>query len=82
MPAFRVLNGQSYDVPVLVAARLLKPLGNAPQNSATYSATAALLEQVKDRTWLSKTTNALNQNWQSQNAAKRKQSVDWVARRP
>jgi len=62
LPALRMLNAQSYDVPVLVAARLPKPLGNAPPNSVKYFATAALSEQVKDRTWLSKSTNALNQH--------------------
>jgi hypothetical protein len=30
-----------------------------------------LLEQVQDRTWLAKVTNALNQHWQKRNAAKK-----------
>jgi hypothetical protein len=54
----------------LVAARLLKPLGNPPANSMKYFATLELLEQVKDKTWLAKVTNALNQYWQKKNAAK------------
>jgi hypothetical protein len=48
-------------LPILVAAHLLKPLGNPPANSVKYFATLELLEQVKDRTWLAKVTNALNQ---------------------
>jgi hypothetical protein len=67
-----VLNCQPHDVPVLVAARLLKPLGNPPQNSVKFFATLELLEQVKDRAWLAKVTNALNQHWQHKNAAKKK----------
>ena len=67
-----VLNCQPHDVPVLVAARLLKPLGNPPANSVKFYATLELLEQIKDRTWLAKVTNALNQHWQHKNAAKRK----------
>ncbi len=31
-----VLNCQPHDVPILVAARLLKPLGNPPPNSVKY----------------------------------------------
>jgi hypothetical protein len=44
-----VLNCQAHDVPVLVAARLLKPLGNPPPNSVKYFAASEVLEQVKDR---------------------------------
>ena len=66
-----VLNCQPHDVPVLVAARLLKPLGNPPPNSVKYFAALEVLEQAKDRTWLAKVTNALNQHWQKKNAAKK-----------
>ena len=67
-----VLNCQPHDVPVLVAARLLKPLGNPPPNSVKFFAAAEVVEQTKDRAWLAKVTNALNQHWQKKNAAKRK----------
>jgi hypothetical protein len=30
-----------------------------------------MLEQVQDRAWLAKVTNALNQHWQKRNAAKK-----------
>jgi len=50
---------------------LLKPLGNPPPNSVKYYAALELLELVKDRTWLAKVTNALNQHWQKKNAAKK-----------
>ena len=66
-----VLNCQPHDVPVLVAARLLKPLGNPPANSVKFFAALEVLEQVRDRTWLAKVTNALNQHWQKKNAAKK-----------
>jgi hypothetical protein len=36
------------DVPILVAARLLKPLGNPPPNSVKYFAASELFEQMKD----------------------------------
>ena len=66
-----VINCQTHDVPILVAARLLKPLGNPPANSVKFFAASELLEQLKDRTWLAKVTNALNQHWQKRNAAKK-----------
>jgi hypothetical protein len=57
--------------PVLVTARLLKPLGNPSPYNVKFFAASELLEQVKDRTWLAKVTNALNQHWQKRNAAKK-----------
>jgi hypothetical protein len=59
-----VINCQPADVPILVAAKLLKPLGNPPPSSVKYFAALELVEQMKDRTWLAKITNALNQHWQ------------------
>jgi hypothetical protein len=76
-----VLNCQPHDVPILVAARLLKPLGNPPPNSVKYFATLEIIELGKDRTWLAKVTNALNQHWQKKNAAKRKQRADSLGER-
>ena len=67
-----VLNCQPYDVPVLVSARLLKPLGNPSPYSVKYFAASELLEQMIDRTWLAKVTNTLNQHWQRKNTAKKK----------
>jgi hypothetical protein len=71
-----VLNCQKSDVPILVAARLLKPLGNPPPNSVKFYAASEILELVKDRAWLAKVTNALNQHWQKKNAAKKNLLAD------
>jgi hypothetical protein len=69
-----VLNCQSHDIPALVNARLLKPLGNPAQNSTKYFATADILESMKDRAWIVKITNAISQHWQRQNARKKNAS--------
>ena len=66
-----VLNCQPADVPILVGARLLKPLGNPPPNSVKHFAASELFEQMRDRTWLAKVTNALNRHWQKRNASKK-----------
>jgi len=66
-----VLNCQPHDIPVLVAARLLKPLGNPQPNSVKYFASVEVLELAKDRAWLARMTNALNQHWQRKNSVKK-----------
>lgn len=65
-----VLNCQPHDVPVLVTARLLKPLGSPSPNSVKYFATLEVLELAKDRTWLAKVTNAVSQHWKEKNLQK------------
>jgi hypothetical protein len=54
-----VINCRPHDVPVLVAAHLLKSLGSAPPNSVKYFATVEVLELMQDRGWLAKVTNAV-----------------------
>jgi hypothetical protein len=69
-----VLNCLPHDVPVLVAARLLKPLGNPAQNSIKFFATADLMELTQDRNWLGRMTHAVNQHWHQKNARKKRRS--------
>jgi hypothetical protein len=66
-----VLNCQPHDVPVLVMARLLKPLGNPTPNSVKYFAAMEVMELAKDRTWLAKITNAVGQHWKEKNLHKK-----------
>lgn len=66
-----VLNCQPHDIPVLVLARLLKPLGSPQPNSVKYFATLEILELAKDRAWLSKATNAVSQHWRQKNQQKK-----------
>ena len=66
-----VLNCQPHDIPALMAARLLKPLGNPSQNSVKFFAAVDVLELLRDRSWLHKMTQVINQHWQQQNARKR-----------
>jgi hypothetical protein len=66
-----VLNCQPHDIPVLVAKRLLKPLGNPPANGVKYFSTLPLLELAKDATWLAKVTNAIHDHWRVKNGRKK-----------
>ena len=70
-----ILNCQMHDVPVLVAARLLRPLGNPPPNGTKYFSTAEVLDLAKDRSWLAKITNTVCLHWQKKNAHKKDRSV-------
>lgn len=63
-----VLNCQPYEVPILVSARLLKPLGNPAANGIKFFATSDVLELSNDRAWLAKMTNVISQHWQKKNA--------------
>jgi hypothetical protein len=65
-----VLNCQPHDVPVLVAAKLLKPLGNPPANGVKFFATSDVLELSKDRNWLVRVTSTIYQHWHKKNVAK------------
>jgi hypothetical protein len=66
-----VLNCQPHDVPVLVAAKLLKPLGNPPQSGVKFFATADLIELTEDRNWLVRVSNAIYLHWQKKNSVQR-----------
>ena len=70
------LNCQTHDLPVLVSARLLKPLGNPAPNTIKFYATADVLELGKDRNWLMRMTNAVNQHWHHKNARKKCRSLN------
>jgi hypothetical protein len=63
-----VLNCQPHDVPALVAAKLLKPMGNPTMNAVKFFATADLLEAVKDRNWLVRVSATIYQHWHKKNA--------------
>ena len=70
-----VLNCQPHDESILVVARLLKPLGNPAPDSVKYCAAMEILELAKDRTWLTKVTNAVSQHWREKNLHKKSRSA-------
>jgi hypothetical protein len=48
-----------------------KPLGNPAQNGIKFFCTADILELLKDRSWLTKMTNTINQHWHKKNSGKK-----------
>jgi len=81
-PAFALLQSQTArgakvdDRPqtsrLLVAARLLKPLGNPQPNSVNYFAVVEIMELAKDRTCWARMTNALSSYWQQKNTSNKR----------
>jgi hypothetical protein len=65
-----VLNCQPHDIPALVAAKLLKPLGNPPSNGIKFFSTADVLEASQDRIWLVRMSATIYQHWHRKNATK------------
>jgi hypothetical protein len=74
-----VLNCQGHDIPALVAAKLIKPLGNPPANGIKYFATTELLEASKDRHWLARMSCTIYQHWQKKNARQKELAVNGEA---
>ena len=71
-----ILNCQTFDISILVSARLLRPLGNPRRNSVKYFAAAEIRELAKDRVWLAKMTNTIQQHWRESNERKRNRNQD------
>ena len=74
-----VLNFQPHDIPALVAAKLIKPLGNPPANGIKFFATADLLELTKDRNWLVRVSATIYQHWHKKNTRKQELAVNGQA---
>ena len=63
-------NFQPHDIPILVAARLLKPLGSPPRNGPKVFAAVEVINLAKDIPWLAKATNVVHQHWRKKNQRK------------
>jgi hypothetical protein len=59
-----------HDIPVLLRAGLLKPLGNPPANAVKYFASFEVLELAGECGQLSRMRDAIYGYWQGKNAAK------------
>ena len=57
-----------HDIPVLIAAGLLKPLGNPPSNAVKYFGTVEVLEMAGESAILNKIRSTVYQYWRGKNA--------------
>jgi hypothetical protein len=58
----------AHDIPILVAAGLLKPLGHPPPNGVKYFASSTLAKLREDPQWLSRATDAIIKHWKNKNS--------------
>lgn len=66
-----LLGFQEHDIPVLIAARLLTPLGKPAPNAPKYFAAVDVFAASQDREWLAKATMALAKRWREKNSRKK-----------
>lgn len=53
----------AHDIPVLVATKLLRPLGKPTRNSVKYFAAIEIQEKGRDKDWLGRATAAVQAYW-------------------
>jgi hypothetical protein len=60
-----VLNCGEHNIRALVKSKLLKPLGDPPENGEKVFSRDQLFEQIKTKGWLDKVTNCIHEyHWQ------------------
>jgi hypothetical protein len=65
-----ILGVADHDIPALIRAGLLEPLGNPPTNAVKYFAGIQILELAGEPAYLSKIRHTLYEYWQDKNGAK------------
>jgi hypothetical protein len=65
-----LLGVQEHDIPVLVASRLVVPLGRPARNAPKYFASVEIAANAENPEWLAKATKTLAKYWQYKNARK------------
>lgn len=60
-----------HEIPILLAAGCLKPLGHPARNAPKFFATETLSRLRQDERWLAKASDAISSHWRRQNARKR-----------
>jgi hypothetical protein len=61
------LNFQNHDIPELIRAGLLKPLGNPSRSAVKYFSAVAVRDHAKDLIWLARATDTVYRIWQKKN---------------
>ena len=61
-----------HEIPRLVTAGLLKPLGHPARNSTKFFATETLEQFRRDEKWLARASDAIASYWRERNARKQK----------
>jgi hypothetical protein len=70
-----LLGFQEHDIALLIAARLLVPLGKPAPNGPKYFAAVEIGERAANSEWLSNATKQLSNYWRQKNSRKRKREL-------
>ena len=65
-----LLGFQVHDIPVLIAAKLLEPLGKPVPNAPKYFAACVIEELRGNPDWLDKASRAVSRHWRVRNGRK------------
>ena len=75
-----LLGFQEHDIPVLIAGKLLNPLGRPAPNSPKYFAAVEIEALARNPDWLSQATKSLAKFWLSKNQKKGPSRFDSIVR--
>jgi hypothetical protein len=64
----RVLGFADHDIPILMKAGLLKPLGKPVPNGTKWFSSMEAVRLARDLAWLDSATKRISQNWAHKNA--------------
>src|SRR3989442_4779333 len=65
------LGFELHEIPILIGANLLKPLGHPARNATKFFATQALEQLRRDEKWLARASDAICEYWRARNARNR-----------
>jgi len=66
-----VLGFKKREIPILVRAKLLKPIGNPPRHAVKYFFAVEVEKLAADQDWISRATKAVYRYWSDQNQKRR-----------
>jgi len=68
-----LLGFNEHDIPVLVTAGLLRPLGRPTASGSKFFATVELQNLRSDTRWLARASDAMVNHWRNKNAGRRRE---------
>ena len=72
----RVLGFADHDIPILMKAGLLKPLGKPVPNSIKWFSSMEAVRLARDVAWLDSATKRISQTWAQKNANRKTDVAD------
>ena len=74
-----ILGFKTHDIPILIRAKLLSPLGKPAQAAVKHFAKVTILELVGNVRWLTRAEKAIQDYWRSNNGKRRKHPPEETA---